>query len=361
MLSIQANQKGNMSRKPSVGVVIVNWNGLEHLKLSLQSMANQHYSLLTVYIVDNGSTDGSIDYIKKEFPDMVLLETNKNLGFAGGNNVGMERALADGHEYLVLINNDTNSKPSVVSQLVNYMEQHPRVGIAQPKLLLLDHPDTIDACGSWLTKTGFLRHFGCEEKDGPQYSKVTPVFTVKGAAMIVRRKVLEDIGLFDDDFFAYFEETDLCWRAWLRGWKVYYAPVAEVYHKIGGSTKKIGSPTINYHSFKNRIMSMIKNLAWYNVLWMVPLHVLLIIGFSFIYFAAFRWRNGFGVYRCIWWNIVHLPANLKKRRMIQKTRVVSDPTLFKSIMKPINYLESFDFATRFFADKRKVDLGRKEG
>lgn len=339
-------------------MVIVNWNGLEHLKISLPSLANQTYKPLKIFIVDNNSTDGSLEFVKKNFPQMELIEAGSNLGFAGGNNKGIERALAQGYEYIFLINNDTDSKPTVVSRMVDYMEKHPKIGIAQPKLLLLDHKDTIDACGSWLTKTGFLLHFGCEAKDGPQYDKPQPVFTVKGAAMIVRREVLEHVGLLDDDFFAYFEETDLCWRAWLEGWKVYYAPVTEVYHKIGGSTKKIGSSTVNYHSFKNRIMSMVKNLAWYNALWMIPYHSLIVFGFSFIYFAALRGKNGFGVYRALWWNLVHLPANLKKRRPIQQSRQVTDKELFRTVMRPIDYREVFDFAPRFFAGKKKTELAQ---
>ncbi len=345
-----------MPHQPRVGLVMVNWNGLEHLKISLPSLRKQTYKNLTIYLVDNRSADESVSFVKESFPEVVLIDAGKNLGFAGGNNLGIERAMADGVDYLLLLNNDTDVNPDMLAKLVNHMEAHPKVGIAQPKLLLMDYRDTLDSCGSWLTKTGFLIHFGCEEKDAPKYNKVTPIFTIKGAAMIVRRQTIEAIGSFDDDFFAYFEETDLCWRAWLLGWRVHYAPVTTVYHKIGGSTKKIGSPVINYHSFKNRIMSLIKNLAWYNLIWILPLHLVMVLGFSLIYFAAFRFRSGLSIYKALGWNIAHIGANLKKRRAIQESRVINDRDLFKIIMRPVDWGESLDFARRYFVEKRKTDM-----
>lgn len=345
-----------MPKQPKVAVIIVNWNGLEHLKLSLPSLQRQTYRYFKITVVDNQSTDGSVDYIRRRFPAVKIIESGINLGFAAGNNLGLAQALAQGADYLFLLNNDTETKSNLLKQLVDYMENHPSVGIAQPKLLLLDYRDTLDSCGSWLSKTGFLIHYGCEEKDGPAYDQPKPMLTVKGAAMIIRQQTLRDVGLLDPDFFAYFEETDLCWRAWLRGWKIHYAPVSEVYHKIGGSTKKIGSSIINYHSFKNRIMSLIKNLAWYNVIWMVPLHILLVIGFSFIYFAGLRFRSGWAIYRALAWNIIHGLSTLKKRRAIQRQRQIGDRALFKIIVKPVDWTDSFDFARRYFVERRKTDM-----
>lgn len=339
-----------------VGLIIVNWNGLEHLKLSLPSLNKQTHQKLQVYVVDNRSSDGSVAYIKRYWPTITLIEAEKNLGFTGGNNLGIKQALADGADYLLLLNNDTEVAPDMVEKLVAYMDSSPKVAIAQPKLLLMDYRDTLDSCGSWLSKTGFLLHYGCEEKDGPQYSKITPIFTIKGAAMIVRRQLIDEVGMFDDDFFAYFEETDLCWRAWLAGWQVSYAPVTTVYHKIGGSTKKIGSPIINYHSFKNRIMSLMKNLQWYNLVWMLPLHTVLVIGFSFIYFAARRWQSGLSIYKAIFWIFAHSGRIWQKRRQIQASRKISDAELFKTIMHPIDWMDSLDFARRYFVGKKKSDM-----
>ncbi len=350
-----------MAKKPTVGIVIVNWNGLEHLKICLPTLTKQSYKPITLYIADNDSADGSIEWIKKEYPSVILLENNQNLGFAAGNNVGIERALADMHDYVMLLNNDTEVPSNVVSRLVEYMERHPRVGIAQPKLLLMDFRDTIDSCGSFFTKTGFLIHRGCEEKDAPQYNTVKPMFTIKGAAMIMRRAMLVEVGDLDPDFFAYFEETDLCWRAWLRGWKTHYAPVATVYHKIGGSTKKIGSPVVNYHSFKNHIMSQIKNLAGYHLIWVLPLHLAIICGFSIIYVIALRPKNGLAVYRAIFWNIRHFGRNWRKRRLIQQNRIISDHDLFKVVAHPVDWAYVADFSKRFFVGKKKTEILAAKG
>lgn len=343
-----------MAMTDSVAVIIVNWNGLEHLLISLPDLHKQTYKSLTVYVVDNASSDQSVATVREQFPWVKVIVLKQNQGFAGGNNVGIEQALADGHDYIMLLNNDTTFGTSVIGDLVEYMKSHPKVGIAQPKLLLMDHRDTLDSCGSYLSKAGFLLHVGVEEKDGPKYSKAMPMFTIKGAAMMIRRAVLDQVGAFDDDFFAYFEETDLCWRAWLAGWQVYYAPVTTVYHKMGGSTAKIGSPTINFHSNKNRLMSLTKNLAWYNAIWMVPLHVLLVIGFSFFYFAALRGKSGLSIYKGIGWNITHFAAIMKKRRAIQKSRVMSDKELFAFAVKPIQWRESFAFMFRLVLGVRKT-------
>jgi GT2 family glycosyltransferase len=206
-----------MATKKKLAIIIVNWNGLEHLKGCLPSLAKQRFQSFTVFLVDNASTDGSIDYVRRHFPATRIIENATNEGFALGNNRGIERAMVEGFEYLFLLNNDTVLPTDVLTKLVHYMDKHPQVGVAQPKLLLLDHKARLDSCGSYLSWNGFILHEGVEALDGPAYSKVKPIFTVKGAAMITRRATLTQTGLFDPDYFAYFEETDLCWRTWLAG------------------------------------------------------------------------------------------------------------------------------------------------
>lgn len=337
-----------MTRKESVAIIIVNWNGLEHLKLCMPSLAKQTHKAFVSYVIDNNSTDESTAYIKEHFPEVKLIVNKENLGFAEGNNVGIRQAMADGHEYILLLNNDTTQQPDMIEKLLDFMAEHPKVGIAQPKLLLMNHPDKLDSCGSWLTRSGFLLHVGVEATDGPKYSQSHPIFTVKGAAMIIRRQVLEEIGLFDADFFAYFEETDLCWRAWLQGWQIYYAPVSTIYHRVGGSTAKIGSPALRFHSFKNTLMSLVKNLGIPQLFIIVPLHVLSMLIFVLIYVVSFRWRYAAAVLRAIGWNLTHAGEILQKRRTIQRQRKVTDKVLMPQILRPIEWKATIRFAFNYF-------------
>ena len=342
--------------KPLVAVIIVNWNGLKYLPACFDSLDQQDYPAMRVYLTDNGSSDDSIKYLQARSNPPTILASAVNLGFAEGNTLAIKRAIKDGAEYIFLLNNDTRCQANVISQLIDFMSTYPKAGIAMPKLALMDYPERLDSCGSAFTRTGFLEHIGCEELDGPEYSVPKLVFTVKGAAMLIKTEVINKIGYLDPDFFAYFEETDWCWRAWLAGYQSWYAPVATVFHKIGGSTGFIGSPTINYHSFKNHQMSQIKNLELANLLTILPVHLLAVIGFSVIYLLFGKWRNSLAVYRAIGWNIRHLSSNLKKRRSIQAKRQVSDQELFAQVLYPISWRYLIDFGGRFFKGKRKVDL-----
>lgn len=327
-----------MNLQKKVSIIIVNWNGSSHLKKCFPTLSKVSYPNLEIIIVDNASNDDSISAIK-DFTRMMspkgikvrLVRNNKNLGFAGGNNSALPYVTG---EYVVLLNNDTQVTKNFIKELVNAIEKNPTVDCVQSKILSMDYPDKLDSVGAYLTNTGFLYHYGYFQKNKLSYDTTKDLYTAKGASMMVRRKVIDKLGLFDKDFFAYFEESDFCHRIWLSGGRVLYAPKSVVYHKVGGTSNSMNNAFIQFHSFKNRINSYIKNLGTVEMLKILPLHLLLceIAAISFI--PKGRGDLFFAINKAIYWNIANLKKTLKKRKNIQlKIRTVSDSKFMKNIKR----------------------------
>jgi len=322
-----------MPEKKLVSILIVNWNGLDYLKNCLLTIAKIDYSNYEIVIFDNGSTDGSVEFAREYYPHAKLIENNSNIGFVGGNNEGYKYCRG---EYILFLNNDTLVEKDFLDALVAKIESSDKIGGVQPKLLKFDQ-ETIDGAGSYLTNYGFLYHYGYREKDGQKFKQGKKIFSVKGAAMMFKREVLEKVGLFDPDYFAYFEETDLCWRVWLAGYEIFYVPASVVYHKAGGTTENdmdFVNSLICFHSFKNRISSLIKNLSWFNFIIIFPVHIFICIFVSFDLLYKGMSRNFFAVWRAMGWNILNIGKTLRKRKIVQKEiRKISDAKLFPIIKK----------------------------
>lgn len=305
-----------------VSIIIVNWNGINHLKKCLPSLARVSYDNVEIILVDNASTDGSVEYVVKFFPKIKIVGNKKNIGFAGGNNKGVAKARGD---YVLLLNNDTVVTRSFVNELVKVLDENAAVGVVQGKILSMDYRSRLDSVGAFFTYTGFLYHYGYFQKDKKKYDNTKYLYTAKGACMMIRKVLIDKIGLFDNDYFAYFEETDFCNRVWLSGYKVVYAPKSVVYHKVGGTSNSMNNAFIQFHSFKNRINSYLKNLEAINLLILLPQHLLLceIAALSFIFKR--RFDLFIAINKAIIWNVENLKKTLSKRKVIQeKFRVVRD-------------------------------------
>lgn len=323
-----------ISKNNLVSIIIVNYNGRELLKRCLQSLRKQTYKELEIIVVDNDSTDGTVKEMKKLFPECHILSQSKNIGFAEGNNVGYLKSTG---AYIYFLNNDTTLKSNAIDEMVNILHQKD-VGGVQSKLLLLEKPDTLDTIGAFLTPTGFLFHNHFGEKDNKTFDISTPLYTVKGASMMFKRKILEQVLLdhviFDREYFAYFEETDLCHRIWLAGYQIVYAPKAVVYHVMGATSSKMDNAFVQYHSFKNRIATYIKNLEWKNFLWLISLHLIIIELYACVVFLQGNIAIFKSIQKAIAWNIYSFPKLMKKRYIIQnKIRTTSDDSLFPYLMK----------------------------
>jgi GT2 family glycosyltransferase len=244
---------------PLVCVVIVNWNGKEDTLECLDSVMELDYPRYEVIVVDNASDDGSPEAIKAEFPEVTLLVNKINLGFAGGSNVGICRALARGCEYIFLLNNDTVVDSSLLKELVTGAESAPKVGIVGPKVYYYGQHGKLWSVGAkkhWLRMTPTT--IGLDEEDQGQYDAISKVDYIFGCGMLVKRIVLEEVGLLDPRYFAYYEDLDLCLRAKRQGYDVVWAPEAKMWHKVSAATRTIPYAK-EYHFARSRVLFIMKH------------------------------------------------------------------------------------------------------
>jgi GT2 family glycosyltransferase len=245
------------ARSGLVCIVLVNWNGWRDTVECVRSCAALDYRPFRVIVVDNGSTDDSVDRLQAEFgarEGVSIIETGANLGFAGGNNVGIRHAMEGGAEYVWLLNNDTVVEPCTLSALTAVFAEQPSAGIAGSKIYYFDRPEVISSAGGRISpRLGLTTHIGDGEADAGQYDTVRDVDYVTGASLLVRTSVVEAIGPMDESYFLYWEETDWCERAHTAGWRVLYAPASRVWHKVGASTATDKSYVKARYEGRNRI------------------------------------------------------------------------------------------------------------
>jgi len=225
---------------PKISIIIVNWNGREYLKTCLDSVFSQSYKNFKVILVDNGSTDDSLDFVKKNYSDVEIIPLDKNYGFAKANNIGMEAALKDETvEYIALLNNDTKVEKKYLIELVKVISSDNKIGICASKMLRMDNPGILDSTGHIFPDgVGVINDRGGGETDIGQYDDKLDVIGACAGACLYKRKMLEEIGLFDESFGSYYEDAELSWRAYKAGWKAKYVPTALVYHKRYGTSGK---------------------------------------------------------------------------------------------------------------------------
>ena len=226
---------------PKVFIIILNWNGLQDTLDCLASVFKLNYDKYEVVIVDNGSTDDSYKIIGMTYPRVVLLQNGENLGFAGGNNVGIKYALDQGAEYIWLLNNDTVVEYDALTNMVAEAEKDSSVGIAGSKIYYYNSLKTIWFTGAkvdWLR--GISNHIGMGETDVGQYDYIKDVDRVTGCSMLVKKDVCDKTGIFDEKFFLYVEEVDWCVRARRVGFKCILVPTSVIYHKASSSVSRTG-------------------------------------------------------------------------------------------------------------------------
>jgi GT2 family glycosyltransferase len=260
-------------RFPYISVVVLNWNGKEDTLACLHSLLELTYPNYRVIVVDNGSTDGSVTAIQTAFASVEVLVNAENLGYAEGNNVGIRHALASGADYIFLLNNDTVVDAALLDELIATAESEPRVGLTGPKIYYYDQPDRLWYAGA---KEQWLRRIpatvGLDELDRGQYAQVRETAFVYGTAMLIRRQVLEEIGLLDKQFFAYHEDADFCMRARQAGYRCMYNPRGVVWHKVSASTRDI-SHFQDYLRARGRILFFVRHIRGVRF-WLVLLYEL---------------------------------------------------------------------------------------
>ncbi|NLB77122.1 MAG: glycosyltransferase family 2 protein, partial [Crenarchaeota archaeon] len=258
-----------MVSKKLVSVIIVNYNGQCVLEKCVQSVFDSTYSPIEVIIVDNSPTDRSAEEVSRKYP-IVLIKNNRNLGFSAGNNIGL---LAAKGSYVLVLNNDAILRSDAIAKLMFESMKSP-MEILQPKILLIDEPQIINSTGMLIHFAGFGLLRGCGERDLGQYDCSPYVCAPHGACFLAPRSVLNEIGLFDDNFFAFCEDTDFGLRASLTGKKIRYIPTAVAYHKWGNAYNKTNLYAKLYLSERNRLIILLTSFQRSTIIHLLPIIVL---------------------------------------------------------------------------------------
>jgi GT2 family glycosyltransferase len=337
--------------KPFVSIIIVNWNGKKFLDSCLGSLSTIAYKNVEIIFVDNASSDRSVEFVKANYPKVVIIHNKKNLGLSGGHDVAFKKAKGDA---VLLLNTDTIVGKRFLNELVAVLFSNQEYGGVQPKLIIPKY-NVIDSIGSFFLPGGNLYHFGREKNPHLGiYNKTMEIFSTKAACMLIKTTVLKKTGLFDKDFFVYFEDTDLCMRIWLAGYKVIYTPKTIVYHKGGGASKQMPPSYIEFHSYKNRICTYIKNLSPKYLLSVLPVMIFLYEVAASIYICTGKISIAWAIQKGIIWNIIHVKQTLRKRRYIQKyIRVVSDDDFIPKLTRNVRL--SYYFYQIFGGMEKYVD------
>lgn len=268
-----------VKEKIKIAIIIINYNGFKDTKdclLSLNKLKNNNF--FKVYLVDNGSSDDSLIKIHKflkiaklNYPLELIISKN-NLGFAGGNNLGIKKALKDGFNYFLLLNNDTEVTPDFLAKLIEVSKKNPKAGIIGPKIMYYSQPNKIWFGGGKFSWFGGGKHLRFNEIEKPKNSNAQKqilnsqpllVDWITACCMLIKREVIKKIGLLQEKYFLYYEDTDYNLRARKAGFNILYVPNSVIYHKVSSFTKTLGNPTIWYYHFRNALYLAYNNAPFF--------------------------------------------------------------------------------------------------
>ena len=320
---------------PKVSIIIVNYNGKELLQKCLDSLLKVNYNNFEIILVDNNSTDGSVEFITKNYPSLIIIKLDSNKGFAEPNNVAAK--ISKG-KYLLFLNNDTVVTPNFIFEMVKVMETDKKIAICQS--LLLKPDGSVDSSGD------FIDHLGVVYNSKTKIDEIREVSSARGASMLVRSDIFEKLDGFDQKFFVTFEDVDLCWRSWILGYRVLIIPTSIVYHEGGITIKKIKSE-IAFHGFKNQLAMKITNfepiLAMRNMMLFFGIYGIRELKIWLDYtisgstkLSSTEYEDNIApkpsfkvIAKSIFWILSNYGYLLKKQRTINKNRVYSTTILKK--------------------------------
>ena len=249
--------------EPLVHVLILNWNGLKHLPECFASLLRTPYRNIKYVLLDNGSSDGSVGFLSTEYgghPNVEIVSLGTNLGWSGGNNRGIARALEQGADYVFLLNNDTVTEPDAIPVLVETAEQQPETGALAPKLLFHDMPALINSIGLECSIIGAGWDRGIGRLDAPKWNAPEPVIGICGAACVLRANALRRAGLLPEDFVIYLDDLDLCLRIWNVGYEIRTCPAAVIRHKFGATMGQRAQQRLKYYlNTRNRFRLVLRH------------------------------------------------------------------------------------------------------
>jgi GT2 family glycosyltransferase len=282
---------------PKVAIILLNWNSFDHTSNCIESLQLCDYPSFEIIVVDNGSIDGSGNLLKAKFPEIILIASPTNEGFAAGNNRGFSYAIDNQFTYAMMLNNDVFVEPDFISKLINYMESHPETGAIQPKIFFNHDRKKIWNGGSyylsWLGWTYSKRYM---RKAGVLQSQFQQVDWITGCAFLTKTSILKEVGLLKEAFFIYYEDVDLSFRIRSNGYQLIFHPESIIYHIAGSSNKTklkgkegYSSPIVHYLNSRNHIWFLKIWTKWYQ--WPSTLLILFLYYLSIMFYFASRWRT----------------------------------------------------------------------
>ncbi|QQS50156.1 MAG: glycosyltransferase family 2 protein [Bacteroidota bacterium] len=310
-----------------LSVVILNWNGINFLKKFLPSLI-QHTMApgISLVVADNNSSDQSVEFLVSNYPNIRLIQLDENFGYAGGYNKALEQIES---EYFVLLNSDVEVTKNWYQPVLEFMDQHPQVAAAMPKILSYDHTSHFEyagAAGGYIDRFGFPfcrgRILSNIEEDHGQYDAPIEIFWASGACMFVRSAAYHEAGGLDADFFAHMEEIDLCWRLKRLGYSVFALPVSKVYH-VGGGTLPNNNPRKLYFNYRNSLYLLQKNLPRRKLIPILIMRMMLDGASSLVYLSKFSFSFFWAVFRAHVRFYLSAYSNHKKRVAFDKKEKVS--------------------------------------
>jgi len=317
-----------MKDAPLASVIIPTWNGrvlLAECLASLQAQSFQHFETI---VVDNGSTDGTEEWLKAEYPDVCIVRLAANKGFAGGCNAGIAAATS---EFVVLLNNDAVAEPEWLAALVNAAEQHPEAGFFASQIRRADAPDIIESLGDYYSVFGWAGHEGAGRKVSAVPPGVSESFGACACAVLYRTSALENVGLFDEEFFVSHEDVDLSFRLRLAGERCLCVHEAIVFHR-GFATRKRDDPTTLFYSRRNQLYVLFKNLPLLLFVFLSPFLLLgQVLGLSSRVIHLGFWQALRTTLRARREALKQFPVFLEKRKKIQAGRKLSSLGLLRML------------------------------
>ena len=317
------------SMEPFCTGLVLNYNGREHLEVCLKSLENQTYNNCEIILVDNASTDDSSEFVKKKFPNIRIIKNSRNAGTAGGFNFGARHVKS---KYILFLANDIEAEPNLIEEMIKIIESDPQIAICSAKMLKFDRRDIIDYAGFQLDLYGFPRIIGHLEKDTGRYDIITDTIPT-GTCLLIKRKVFEKVGGFDDDYFTLSDELDLAWRVKLIGYRSVISPHAVLYHKAAVTLRQFKRSQLRFWSERNTIRNLLKNYSTWSLIKVLPRYFVLLIAEMSYYLLIRRTDMFMAIVKAVFWNITHLKTTYTLRRKIQKIRKISDNIIQKDMIK----------------------------
>ncbi len=331
------SEQAIVNNEKEISVIIPHYNGLTILRNCLNSLHRNKIDNVEFIVVDNGSTDGSQDMIRKEFSKIILIENEVNTGYAGGCNTGMQTATG---KYLLLLNNDVEVAENFLAEMYKKIESDKSIGLVQPKILSIQKKQYFDysgGAGGEIDIFGFPfargRVFIKIEKDESQYNDLPDeIFWASGTAVLIRKSMIDKIGMLDDDFFAHMEEIDLNWRAHLTGYKSVIVMDTYIYH-YSGYTLSSENPRKMYLNHRNNLIMILKNYSLLTLIWVFPIRIILeLVALSYAIVTGNR-NWALGVLKGMGFVFGNINSIWKKHMNIQKLRQISDFEIMKNMFK----------------------------